>query len=169
MQIMTNRSYAWILVLMVLCLVNAGCVQVGQLRMILIPATIPLASEQVDAEAKRFHPQAGKASIYVIREDILTAHLALFQVSLDGKDQGKLARGTYFLFTVQPGKHEVVFTGDMHKGNETILAVEGGIYYLEIRPEVRMLASYVNLLRIDEERGRKMVLEGKHAEIKSAD
>jgi hypothetical protein len=153
------------LMLLSLCLMISGCVSAA---MILTPPNVPLAPQQTDVEAKRFQPQLGKASIYVIREDIFAEQAVLFQVNLDGKDQGKLSRGTYFLFTVPPGKHDVVFTGNENKGTETIYAVEGGIYYLEIRPKSGMRAPSTHIFRIDQQRGRELVLKGRRAEIKAA-
>jgi hypothetical protein len=135
----------------------------------LTPPNVPLASQQADAEAKRFQSQPGKASIYVIREDLFAGQAVLFEVSLDGKDQGKLSRGTYFLFMVPPGKHVIAFTQDENKGTETIYAVEGGIYYLEIRPKSGMMAPPTHILRIDQQRGRPLILGGRRAAIKTAD
>lgn len=164
---MTNRNRFGRWMLTGLCLVISGCVQTVTM---LTPPTVPLASEQADMEAKRFQPQPGKASIYVIREDIFTGQALLFQVNLDGKDQGKLSRGTYFLFTVPPGKHVVDFAaGDAGGGTETISALENGIYYLEIRPKSGMMAPPTNIFSIDLQRGRQLILGGKRAEIKPAD
>ena len=166
---MTSKSCSGRWALLGLCLVISGCVQAA---MILTPAIVPLASEQADVEAKRFLPQPGKASIYVIREDIFAGQATLFQVSLDGKDQGKLSRGTYFLFTVPPGKHVVdfaggdAFRGSEARGTETIYAVEGGIYYLEIRPKSGMMVPPTNIFRIDQQRSRQLILGGKRAEVK---
>ena len=167
---MTSKSCFRRLMMLGLCLVIAGCVQAA---MIITPATIPLASEKADAEAKRFLTQQGKASIYVIREDIFAGQAVLFQVSLDGKDQGKLSRGTYFLFTVPPGEHVVDFAQaggpDPARGTEKIYAVEGGIYYLEIRPRSGLMAPPTNIFRVDLQRGRQMIWGGKRAEVKLAE
>ena len=95
---MTNRNRFWQWMLLGLCFIISGCFQAATTVMLLTPPAVPLASGQADAEAKRFQPQQGKASIYVMREDIFTGQALLFQVNLDGKDQGKLSRGTYFLF-----------------------------------------------------------------------
>lgn len=152
--------------LMSLCLVLSGCVSVGMMR---TPQNVPLAPEKADTEAKHFKSKPGRASIYVIREDAFKGQAALFQVSLDGKDQGKLSRGTYFLFMVPPGKHVIDFTGDVDKGTETIYAVEGGMFYLEIKPKSGIIASATNIFRIDKKRGRQLVLGGRRAEIKAAD
>jgi hypothetical protein len=170
---MTNRNRFGRWMLMGLCLVISGCVQATMLPQavsMLTPPTVPLASEQADVEAKRFQPQQGKASIYVIREDIFTGQALLFQVNLDGKDQGKLSRGTYFLFTVPPGKHVVDFAGgDAGGGTERISALEGGVYYLEIRPKSGMMAPPTNIFSIDLQRGRQLILGGKRAEVKPTD
>jgi hypothetical protein len=149
-----------------LCLIISGCVSAA---MMLTPPTVPLASEQSDAAAKRFQPQPGKASVYVMQEYIFTGKVTLFQVSLDGKDQGKLSPGTYFLFTVPPGKHEVSSKGEAISGTEKIYAVEGGIYYIEIRPKSDIKAPSAIIFRIDQQRGRRLVLEGRRAEIKTSE
>jgi|WetSurMetagenome_2_1015567.scaffolds.fasta_scaffold399388_2 hypothetical protein len=167
---MTSKSRFGRWIMLGFCFVIAGCVQAA---MIITPATIPLASEKADAEAKRFLPLQGKASLYVIREDIFAGQAVLFQVSLDGKDQGKLSRGTYFLFTVPPGEHVVDFAQaggpDPARGMEKIYAVEGGIYYLEIRPRSGLMAPPTNIFRVDLQRGRQMILGGKRAEVKPAE
>jgi hypothetical protein len=164
-----SRSYLYRnrqLILLILCFVISGCVSAA---MMLTPPSVPIAAGREDAEAKRFQSQPGKASIYVIREDTFTGQAVLFQVSLDGKDQGKLSRGTYFLLMVPPGKHVVAFAGDADRGAETIYATEGGIYYLEIRPKSSMTAPPTHIFRIDQQRGRNLVLGGRRAEIKAAD
>ena len=168
-RITTNRNRFGKLMLMGICLVISGCASAA---MMLTPPAVPLASEQADAEAKRFHPQSGKASIYVIREDVFAGQAVLSHVILDGKDHGKLSRGTYFLFTVPPGKHVVdfeggdKFRGSEARGTETIYAVEGGIYYLEIRPKSGMMAPPTKIFRIDQQRSRQLILSGKRAEFK---
>ena len=167
---MTHINRIMRLLLTGLCLIISGCVSAA---MMLTPPNVPLAPEQADAAAKRFQPQPGKASIYVIREDTFAGQATLFQVSLDGKDQGKLSRGTYLLFTVPPGKHVVdfaggdAFRGSEARGTETIYAVEGGIYYLEIRPKSSMMAPPTKIFRIDQQRSRQLILGGKRAEVKA--
>lgn len=104
-----------------------------------------------------------------MQEYIFTGQVTPSQVSLDGKDQGKLSPGTYFLFMVPPGKHEVSSKRGANKETETIYAVEGGIYYLEIRPKPGIKTPPANIFRIDQQRGRHLVLEGKRAEIKASD
>jgi hypothetical protein len=163
---MKNIKHFRRLMLVGFCLVISGCVSTA---MMITPPTVPLAPKQADAEAKRFNSQPGRASIYVMREDMFTGQAALFQVSLDGKDQGKLSRGTYFLFTVPPGKHVVAFTGEVGRGTETIYAVEGGMYYLEIRPKSGIMAPPTNIFRIDVQRARQLVLGGRRADIKTSE
>ncbi|MFZ4856937.1 MAG: hypothetical protein ACOYL3_11120 [Desulfuromonadaceae bacterium] len=170
---MTNRNCSGRWMLIGLCLVISGCVQAATTVMMLTPPTVPLASEQADAEAKRFQPQPGKASIYVIREDRFAGQNVLFQVSLDGKDNGKLSRGTYFLFTVPPGKHVVDFAQaggpDPGRGTQTIYAVEDEIYYLEIRPRSGLMEPPTNIFSIDLQQGKQMIMGGKRAEVRPAE
>jgi len=165
-KIVTHTNRIGRLMLAGLCLIISGCVSAV---LLLTPPNVPLASEKADTAAKRFQSQPGKASIYVMQEYTFTGQVKLFQVSLDGKDQGKLTPGTYFLFMVPPGKHEVSSKEEESRGTETIYAVEGGIYYLEIRPKSGMKATSTNLFRIDQQRGRHLVLEGRRAEIKVSD
>jgi hypothetical protein len=170
---MTKRTLYTRWLLGGLCFFISGCADAVLVAKLLNPPNVALASEQDDAEAKRFQPRPGKASIYVIREDIFAGQNVLFQVSLDGKDQGKLSRGTYFLFTVPPGEHIVNFAQaagepDPGRGTEKIYAVEGGIYYLEIRPRSSLTAPPTNIFRIYLERGRQMILGGKRAEVNPA-
>ena len=148
------------------CLALLGCVSPA---MIFTPPKATLASELSDTEAKRFRMHPGKASVYVIREDTFAGQASLFHVSLDGTDQGKLSRGTYFLFIVEPGKHVINFNGNAQRDAETIYAVEGGIYYLEIRPKSGMAVSPATIRRIDQKRGRRLVRGGKRARILSTD
>jgi len=73
-------------------------------------------------------------------------------------DQGQLSPGTYFLFMVPPGKHVVAFKEKVDRGTEKIYAVAGGIYCLEIRPKSDIAAAPAKILRIDQKRGRQLVL-----------
>jgi hypothetical protein len=169
---MTNRSSSAQWMLAGLCLVISGCTSAA---MILTPPKVPLAAEQTDAEAKRFRPRPGMSSIYVIREDIFAGQDTIFHVNLDGKDQGILSRGTYFLFTVPPGKYIVscaggdAFRGSEESGKETIYAVTGGIYYLEVQVKSGMMAPPTKIFRIDLQRGRQLVLGGKRAKMKTVE
>jgi hypothetical protein len=74
---------------------------------------------------------------------------------------------------VPPGKHVVDFAQaggpDPGRGTEKIYAVEGGVYYLEIRPRSGLMALPTNIFRIDLQRGKQMILEGKRAEVKPAE
>lgn len=151
---------------LILCLVVSGCVSAA---MMVSPPSVPVAAGPADAKAKRFQPPPGRASIYVMREDTFVGQALLFRVDLDGKVQGKLARGTYFLLTVPPGKHVVTFSGDADRGAETVYAVEGGIYYLEIRPKSGITAPPTHIFRVDQQRGRRLVLGGRLAEIQTPD
>jgi hypothetical protein len=63
----------------------------------------------------------------------------------------------------------VAFTGEVGRGTETIYAVEGGMYYLEIRPKSGIMAPPTNIFRIDVQRARQLVLGGRRADIKTSE
>ena len=154
-----------IFVTAVLCLFVSGCGIAAKMR---THPDMPLVSEKADADAKRFQPKPGKASVYVIREYTFTGQNTLCRISLDEIDQGRLAPGTFILFSVSPGKHEVSFKGKMDRGKEKIYAVKGGIYYIEIRPRSGIVTVPGKILRIDQKRGKQLIAAGKRAGISAA-
>ena len=68
--------------------------------------SVPLASREVDAAAKRFEPPApGRGALYIVREGyMLSDEIA---VVVDQQPVGTLAYDTYLRLELPPGQHDV--------------------------------------------------------------
>jgi hypothetical protein len=128
-------------------------------------ATVPVMPDQFDVEAEKFSPKSGKANIYVVRENVFEGSAIVFQVLLNGKVQGAIAPGTYFLFEVSPGSHAVAVITQESADSEKFEAVAGKNYFIEIKPKVGWVAARASVDKIDDDRGRKLVIDGKRAEL----
>jgi len=94
---MNNRERFWIWSVCLLFL--AGC------------ASVPMAPENEDAAAKAFLVPDGKANIYVVMPEIFRRANVIFPIYLDGQFRGNLDMMTFLLFTVFPGRYEIVSEG----------------------------------------------------------
>ncbi len=66
-------------------------------------ASIPLASSEEDKQAKLFQVGEGKSNIYLYQTE--SDEGATPRITLNGKEAGKLGQYTYFLWSVDPGRH----------------------------------------------------------------
>lgn len=69
-------------------------------------ASVPMASSDMDTQAKQFHVPSGKSRIYVYRNESIGGAIKIV-ITLDGKVVGSTAPRTYFALDVAPGKHEL--------------------------------------------------------------
>ena len=127
-------------------------------------ATVPVMPEQYDVEAEKFLPPQGKGNIYVVREDVFKGSGVVFKIDLDGKSCGSVAPGTYHLFELQPGQHVVSVSTQENADHKIVMVAEGMNYFVEILPKMGWMAARVSVERIDEKRGRQLVIDGKRAE-----
>ncbi|HEX9181137.1 MAG TPA: DUF2846 domain-containing protein [Burkholderiales bacterium] len=137
---------------------------VGFLAVLAGCASVPMASLQEDAGAKAFAPQDGKANIYVYRNETLGAAIPV-TVSLDGKVAGQTASQTYFLWTAEPGSHEIT----CHAENTDTLKLTtspGKNYFVWQEMKMGMWMARCALSEKGEEEGRKAVQECKRAQSK---
>ena len=115
-------------------------------------ASVPVADDARDREAKSFAVQAGKANLYVFRDDTAGA-AAFIDVLLDGIPMGRSGPLTYFAFEVDTGTHTLASRAE----NEVsiTLAVEAGRNYF-VRQESLpgWLYSRTRLRVVDEATGR---------------
>lgn len=79
-------------------------------------ASVNKASPAADAEAKKFLAPAGKANVYVFRDESFGGAVGL-DVLLDGKLIGTTGAKTFVLATVEPGGHTLVSKGE----NDSVL------------------------------------------------
>ncbi len=125
-------------------------------------ASVPMTSVEDDSRAKAFSVKPDKSNIYVYRNETFGGAIAM-TLSLDGKVAGESAPMTYFVWEVESGQHEI----KSHASNVSILLLTtqpGKNYY--VWQEVKMGALYARsqLQQVDEETGRKGVLECKRAQ-----
>ncbi len=89
---------------------------------------MPVAPVTEDTEAKAFAPPPGKAGVYIARNSIL-AYGVLFQIIVDGKMVGGIAKDTYHWLTVEPGEHSVVVMSRENQDMVEFTAEEGQNYF----------------------------------------
>lgn len=119
--------------------------------------SVPMATAEQDAEAKKFLSVANKASIYLYRNETFGGAIAM-PVSLDGKTMGRTGPETFFKWEVEPGTHEVV----SHTENIQKLKVDtkpGEIYYVWQEVKMGLFAADSKLHLVDEAKGQAGVKE----------
>lgn len=125
-------------------------------------ASVPMASTDDDAKAKAFSVKADKSSIYVYRNETFGSAISM-TVALNGKVAGQSGPQTYFLWEVEPGNHEVA----SHTENVSTLKLTteaGKAYYVWQEVKMGLWMARSMLQQVDEETGRKGVLECKRAQ-----
>lgn len=125
-------------------------------------ASVTLAPDDLDAQAKRFRPQAGKANVYLTRTSPLGGAF-LFQVFLDGKLAGSIAPNTYLLFEVEPGERRLAVTTPESQFVAGLTAAASESYFIEVMPVLGMMNPRAELVALAPEEGRKAVLDTKRA------
>jgi Protein of unknown function (DUF2846) len=124
---------------------------------------IPMASPASDADAKQFLPPAGKANLYVSRSNGSSG--ASFDVSVDEKLLGPIGPGTFYLFAVDPGRHEVSVKSMMTSANITMDAAAGKNYFYEVTATSSGYAGKPSLgMVLIEEMGKLMVRQAQRAQ-----
>lgn len=127
-------------------------------------ATVPVMPEQYDISAEKFEPLPGKANIYVVREAGFGGSAVAFKIDLDGRSLGSVAPGTYLLFELSEGQHVVSVTTQENSDHEIIETIAGTNYFIEIKPKMGFMAARVSVEKIDEARGKQLVIDGERAE-----
>ncbi len=125
-------------------------------------ASVPMASLEDDAQAKRFAAKPDKSSIYVYRNESFGSAIPM-TVSLDGKVAGQTGPQTYYLWEVSPGSHEIA----SHAEDVSTLKLNtepGKAYYVWQEVKMGLWMARSLLQQVDEEAGRKGVLECKRAQ-----
>lgn len=126
-------------------------------------ASVSLLPEELDAKAKGFAPPPQKANIYVTRQVMLGgAHL--FQIFLDGKLTGSIASGTFLLFEVEPGNHQVAVVGQESQHAVTLAVAAGENHFLDVSPLIGWIAPRAELVLLPAAEGKTVVAGAKRAE-----
>lgn len=124
-------------------------------------ASVQMASVEADTGAKQFVPRKGYSNIYFYRNETFGAAVAM-TVSLDGRVMGRTGPQTYFLWEVAPGRHEIASHTE-NTAKITIDAKEGRNHYVWQEVKMGMWQPGSLLHEVNEEEGKKGVLECKRA------
>ncbi len=142
----TVKKLVYVLILLQ-GLVLAGC------------ASVPLSSVEEDRQAKEFVTVSDKANIYLYRNERLGGAVAM-PVALDGKVMGKTGPKTYFLWQVEPGKHEIASLTE-NTAKVTIDAQAGKNHFVWQEVKLGVWAPRSKLHEVDTAEGQKAVKECK--------
>jgi len=126
-------------------------------------ASVPMASLDLDKEAKQFSAPHDKSRIYIYRNESLGGAVRMV-VSLDGATLGQTGPKTYFVVDVQPGKHRIESLTE----NVATLDLEtqpGKSYFVWQEVKMGLWSARSALHQVPEEQGRKGVLECQRAAI----
>jgi hypothetical protein len=124
-------------------------------------ASVPMASGDADSAAKQFAAPAGRANLYVYRNERMGGAIKM-GVYVDDKPVGQTAARTYLLIPLTPGKHKI--RGHAENNSELDLDARAGQNYF-VWQEVKMgaLSARNNLHLVDEATGKKGVSQCKLA------
>lgn len=125
--------------------------------------SVPMASDQLDAQAKTFSVHRGKANLYVFRNESMGSPMKM-DVVVDGKPVGQTVGKTYVALEVAPGKHTVVSKAE----NDSTLDVDtksGKNYFIWQEVKVGLISARSNLHLVDDATGKAGVAECKLIEM----
>jgi hypothetical protein len=125
-------------------------------------ASVPMASLEDDAKAKLFSAKPDKSNIYVYRNESFGGAIPM-TVSLNGKVAGQSGPTTYFMWEVAPGLHEIASHAET-VSNLQLTTQPGKSYYVWQEVKMGLFMARSQLQQVDEETGRKGVLECKRAQ-----
>ncbi len=128
-------------------------------------ASVPMAPEGQDTAGKSFVAQAGKARIYLYRDETFGAAIKM-PVSFNGKTVGQTASKTYFYWDVDPGKHTLA---SLTENTPTIdvNAQADNVYYVWQEVKMGAFAARSDLHLVDEGKGQKGVQACKLAQAQT--
>lgn len=122
-------------------------------------ASVPMASETADAQAKAFTVSADKANLYIYRNESMGAAVKM-PVLIDGQTVGDTAAKTYIFRQVTPGKH-LVTSKTENDSNLEVHAIAGKNHYVWQEVKMGVMSARSKLHEVDEATGRAGVMESK--------
>lgn len=139
---MLNKGGKWALLLAIV--LSSGC------------ASIDKAPPEADAAAKKFMPKKSASQVYLYRNEVFGAALSM-PVTVDGKLAGNTGSKSFFKFELPAGKHTFTSQGD--KSMLDVTTQNGKTYYIWQEVKMGAFTGGSMLQLVDEEKGRKGVLE----------
>jgi hypothetical protein len=122
-------------------------------------ASVPMGSLEDDIKAKSFIPLAGKASLYIYRNENFGGAIPM-TVAVNGKTLGQTAAMTFFRLDVPSGKYNV----ESHAENVSTLSLDaeaGKNYYIWQEVKMGMWMARSLLQQVSEATGREAVRQCK--------
>jgi len=122
-------------------------------------ASVPLADQAADAEAKKFTVPMDKASVYVFRNESFGGAIKM-PVTLNDRMMGDTGPKTYFHWLLDPGSYKIA----SHTENtpELVVDVEAGKdYYVWQEVKMGLWTARSLLHKVDNTNGRKGVGESR--------
>ena len=95
-------------------------------------ASVTTADSAANADARRFLPEPGKASVYLCRHAAGFGDTLVAQTQLDGLSIGALAPNTFLLISVTPGHHTLGVVGPSNSEQVSLDADAGGVYFYDV-------------------------------------
>lgn len=122
-------------------------------------ASVPMASNERDSEAKKFSaPSEGNAGVYIYRNSFVGQALKK-DIFIDGKKIGESANKVYFFKELPAGEH-TFSTESEFSPNDLVLTLESGLnYFIEQYIKMGVFVGGANLKQVSEEEGKKQVLK----------
>lgn len=124
-------------------------------------ASVPMGDPKQDAALKTFQVPAGKAGIYVYRNETMGAAIKM-DVLVDGQNIGETAANTYLYREVAPGKHTVASKAE----NTDTVEVDvkpGTLAFIWQEVKMGLMVARTKLHVVSEQEGKKGVMETKLA------
>ncbi|MFZ7143113.1 DUF2846 domain-containing protein [Avibacterium avium] len=120
-------------------------------------ATVPMASDAQDIQAKQFNSPNKKISGLYIYRDSMFGGVLKKDLYIDDEFIGESAPNVYFYKTVKPGKHKIS-TESEFGNNDLYITTQGGKNYF-IRQYIRMgvFVGGANLEQVDEEKAKAVI------------
>jgi hypothetical protein len=122
-------------------------------------ASVPMATPEADATAKKFQVAPDKANLYIYRNESMGAAVKM-KVLIDGQPAGQTAAKTYVMRTVDPGSHVVTSKAE-NESTLTVDAVAGQNYFLWQEVKMGFGSARSSLQLVDEAKGKAGVAECK--------
>ncbi|HQU80811.1 MAG TPA: DUF2846 domain-containing protein [Azonexus sp.] len=128
-------------------------------------AEVPMTSEALDQEAKKFTPQAGKGALYIHRHEIFGGRVAL-PVQVNGLSVGQTAASSYILLNLIPGLYSVESNSPENTAQIEVTIETGKNYFVWLEPKMGMwVGPRVALQLVDEKSGRQAVMDSKRIAV----
>jgi hypothetical protein len=120
-------------------------------------ASVPMADAKQDAAAKTFTAPAGKAGIYVYRNETMGSAVKM-DVAVDGKPLGQTAAKTFLYTEVAPGKHTIASTAE-NTDTVDVDAQAGTLTYIWQEVKMGVMSARSKLHIVGDSEGKKGVGE----------